>query len=89
MKEPSEDRPVVADGLDVHEVDDGFVVYDPANDRVHYLNPTATVILSACDGTRPVSQLAAVVRDAWQLDDLPTEEVAACVAQLRHEGILR
>lgn len=87
--EPSEDRPVVADGLDVHEVDDGFVVYDPANDRVHYLNPTATVVLAACDGTRSVTDLAAVVRDAWQLDAPPTEEVATCVAQLRHEGVLR
>ena len=89
MSEGEDDRPSVAEGLDIHEVDDGFVVYDPTNDRVHYLNPTATVILSFCDGIRPVTELAEVVRAAWQLEAPPTEEVAACVAQLRHEGVLR
>lgn len=85
----SEDRPTVADGLDVHEVEDGLVVYDPGHDRVHYLNPTASVLLAFCDGSRGVPELATVLRDAWDLDAVPTEEVAACVAQLRDEGVLQ
>ena len=76
-------------GLDVHEVEDGLVVYDPATDRVHYLNPTASVVLSFCDGTRTEAELADLVRAAWSLDVPPTGEVRTCLAQLRSEGVLR
>ncbi len=85
----SERHPEVADGLDVHEVDDGLVVYDLATDRVHYLNPTASVLLAFCDGTRTEADLATVVQDAWSLDAPPQEDVRACVVQLRNEGVLR
>jgi hypothetical protein len=82
------ERPAPADGLDVHEVEDGFVVFDAASDRVHYLNPTATVVFSLCDGTRTVDAIAALVQSAWELDAPPVDDVVACVAQLRDEGVL-
>ena len=83
------DRPAPANGLDVHEVEDGFVVFDASTDRVHYLNPTATVVFSLCDGTRTTAEIAELVRSAWDLDTPPVDDVAACVAQLRDEGVLR
>ena len=83
------DRPAPANGLDVHEVEDGFVVFDASNDRVHYLNPTATVVFSLCDGTRTTDEVAELVRSAWELDAAPLDDVAACIAQLRDEGVLR
>ncbi len=85
----SELHPELADGLDVHEVEDGLVVYDLGTDRVHYLNPTASVVLSFCNGARTESDLAALVEDAWSLDAPPTDEVRTCVDQLRSEGVLR
>jgi hypothetical protein len=85
----NEVRPQPAEGLDIHEVPDGLVVYDPAADRVHYLNPTASVVLSLCDGNRTPADLAELVRSAWGLDEAPVAEVAACVEQLRGEGVLR
>lgn len=81
--------PQPADGLDIHEVADGLVVYDPAADRVHYLNPTASIVLSLCDGTHDEQQLADLVGAAFQLDEPPVAEVQACIAQLRTEGVLR
>lgn len=83
------ERPEPADGLDVHEVDDGFVVFDASTDRVHYLNPTASVVFSLCDGTRTTAEVAELVRSAWDLEAPPADDVAACVAQLRDEGVLR
>ena len=83
------DRPEPASAIDVHEVDDGFVVFDASTDRVHYLNPTATVVFSLCDGTRTTAEIAELVRSAWDLDTPPVDDVAACVAQLRDEGVLR
>jgi hypothetical protein len=82
------DHPAPADGLDVHEVEDGFVVFDASTDRVHYLNPTATVVFSLCDGTRSAEEVAALVQSAWELESPPVDDVVACVAQLRGEGVL-
>jgi hypothetical protein len=85
----SEERPEPVDGLDVHEVEDGFVVYHGDTDRVHYLNATAAVVLSLSDGTRTIDELADLVQAAWELDAPPLAEVQACVLQLRAEGVLR
>jgi hypothetical protein len=85
----SAERPEPASGIDVHEVEDGFVVFDASTDRVHYLNPTATVVFSLCDGTRTTNEIAGLVQSAWELDAPPVDDVVTCVAQLRDEGVLR
>lgn len=85
----SDTPPELAAGLDVHEVDDGLVVYDLGTDRVHYLNPTAAVIVGLCDGTRTEDEVAALVQDAWSLAARPSREVRDCIAKLRGEGVLR
>ena len=82
------DRPAPANGLDVHEVEDGLVVFDASTDRVHYLNPTATVVFSLCDGTRTTEEVADLVQSAWELDTAPLDDVVTCIAQLRDEGVL-
>jgi Coenzyme PQQ synthesis protein D (PqqD) len=83
------EHPAPVAGLDVHEVEDGYVVFDASTDRVHYLNPTASVVFSLCDGTRTVDEVAGLVQSAWELDTPPLDDVAACVTQLRDEGVLR
>jgi hypothetical protein len=85
----SAEQPEPAKGMDVHEVEDGFVVFDASTDRVHYLNPTATVVFSLCDGTRTLTEIAQLVQSAWELDAPPVDDVEACIAQLRGEGMLR
>ena len=84
----SDDAPRIRDGLEPHEVEDGLVVYDGDRDRVHYLNATASAVFFFCDGTRSVDEIAALVRDAWELPEPPIEAVTACVDQLRDEGVL-
>lgn len=85
----SDEHPQPADGLEVHEVQDGFVVYDATADRVHYLDPVASIVFALADGTRSEADLAGMVQSAWKLDAEPTAEVTACVAKLRDEGVLR
>lgn len=82
------DRPAPANGLDVHEVEDGLVVFDASSDRVHHLNPTATVVFSLCDGIRSTGEIAELVQSAWELDAPPLDDVTTCIAQLRDEGVL-
>ncbi len=82
-------NPTAVEGLDVNEVSDGLVVYDTSTERVHYLNHTAAFILQLCDGTKPPSELAALLATAFGLDQPPIAEVTACLRQLTDEGLVQ
>ena len=77
-----------ADGLEVRPVPDGFVVYDPSRDRLHFLNATAAFVLESCDGAMTVGDLPALVGAAFRLDADPVDEVEGCVQRLMSEGLL-
>jgi hypothetical protein len=83
------DAPKLVDGLDVNEVKDGLVVYDPSRDRVHYLNATASVVFTLCDGAHDREAMGDVLAEAFGLDEAPLDEVDQALAQLLHEGLLR
>jgi hypothetical protein len=82
-------HPSPVDGLDVTEVKDGLIVYDPDDDRVHYLNATAAIVFTLCDGTKDSAGIAQFIAKAYGLEQPPREEVATCLAQLADEGLLR
>ncbi len=82
------EHPRRVDGLEPHEVDDGLVVYQPSTDRVHYLNPTASVVFELCTGEHSDREIEVLVGSAWGLSEAPGEEVQRCLAQLRAEGIV-
>jgi hypothetical protein len=82
------DHPSRVDDIDVVEVVDGFVVYHPARDRVHFFNHTAAVVLELCDGTKSDEEIASLVQRCYELSDPPQAEIAECVAQLREEGLV-
>jgi hypothetical protein len=77
-----------AAGLEVHEAQDGLVVFDPTTDRVHHLNATAAVLFELCATPRSVTELGALVADLYGLDDPPTAEIDEGLRQLLAEGIL-
>src|SRR5690242_4989130 len=39
------------------QVENGYLAYDPAADRLHELNPVAALIVELCDGTRSIEEL--------------------------------
>lgn len=41
----------------VSPVDEGYVAYDPALDRLHQLNPVAALLTELCDGSRSVEEI--------------------------------
>ena len=81
--------PSVVEGLEVNEVSGGLTVYDPATDRVHYLNETAAVVFTLCDGLHSASGIAGFMAEAFALDAPPLGEVEACLSMLGGEGLLR
>jgi len=81
-------RPRRADPLEVSEVADGLVVYQPDPDRVHYLNNTAAVVFELCTGENTEAEIVDLLGRAFALDAPPQREVEACLAHLQHEGIV-
>ncbi|HET9338231.1 MAG TPA: PqqD family protein [Casimicrobiaceae bacterium] len=77
-----------ADDLEIRAVPDGYVVYDPSRDRLHFLNGTATFVLECCDGATPVGELPTLFAAAFRLDEDPAAAVAACLERLAAEGLL-
>jgi hypothetical protein len=81
--------PTVIHGLDVNEEPEGLVVYDPSTDRVHYLNSTAAIVFTLCDGEHEVADIAAIVAAAFGLEETPLDEITACLDTLEDEGLLQ
>lgn len=81
-------RPKKSDGLETDEVEDGYVVYQPDRARVHYLNPTANLILELCDGELTAAQIAGLIAEAFELAEPPMQEVEEALATLESEGLL-
>ena len=82
-------RPSVVEGLEVNEVRDGLTVFDPATDRVHYLNATAAIVFTLCDGAHSASEMASVVAESFALDEPPIGEIEDCLSMLASERLLR
>lgn len=77
-----------ADDIEVNEVADGFVVYDPARDRVHYLNHTAALVLEFCTGDNPPDEIARLLQVSYELPEPPGDVVADCLERFRAEGLV-
>jgi hypothetical protein len=84
----STDRPTAVGQLDVNEVKDGLIVYDPVSDRVHHLNATAAIVFTLCDGRTDAPAMADVMAATFDLDTPPLVEVQKCLRSLAAEGLL-
>ena len=73
-------------GLDIHVLDDGFVVYDTERNRLHHLNVAAAVVLELCDGTLDADAVADQAAN-W-IAGFDRAAVLACIEQLRHESLI-
>jgi hypothetical protein len=82
------DRPCLVGGIQVHQTEDGFVVLSQARDRVHFLNPTATLIMMLCDGNNSCEEIADLLQREYDLATSPVHDVAEVLTQLRDEGLL-
>jgi hypothetical protein len=82
------DLPSMTSELELTDVEDGFVAYDPERDRVHFFNHTAAVVFELCDGTKSDKDIAVLLQRAYELPDPPETEVAECLTQLRSEGLI-
>ena len=82
------EQPKLVGEVEINKVADGYIVYQPSRDRVHYLNHTATIVLELCNGQNSAGEIAALLQDAYDLPAPPAAEVNACLEQLRGEGLV-
>jgi hypothetical protein len=78
-----------ADGLEVHEVPDGYIVYQNAKDNVCYLNKTAAVVFEFCDGVFDSGEVVRRVAQIYDLDAMSHAEIEDCVQSLIKEGLVQ
>jgi hypothetical protein len=81
--------PRVSEGIEINKVADGYIVYQPARDRVHYLNHTAVLVLELCDGKTRAGDLAGLLQTVYHLPAPPATEVSECLEKLFEEELLR
>jgi len=82
-------NPRRVEGLEINPVEDGFMIYQPARDRVHYLNHTAVLVLEFCDGNRTASDIAKLVQQAYGLPKPPRKEVDEALGKMTEEGLMQ
>lgn len=81
-------NPKHIEDLDISPADDGYIIYQPERDRVHFLNPTAVLILQFCDGENSPEQIVDLVKQAYGLPDAPVKEVREALELLKAESLL-
>ncbi len=82
------DRPKQSEGLEINPVADGYIVYQPEVDRVHYLNHSAAVVLELCNGANALSEIPAIMQSAYELAEPPEQMVTECLEKFTAEGLI-
>jgi hypothetical protein len=74
--------------LEVHEVPDGYIVYQAQKDKVCYLNKTAALVFELCDGHRGDSDVIDRVTKIYDLTRSGQDEIKTCIDSLVKEGLV-
>lgn len=81
-------RPKRIDGIEINPAEEGYIIYRPGQDCVHYLNPTAVFILELCTGDNSTEDILDTVTQAYGLPEPPVKVVQDALATLKAEGLL-
>jgi len=82
------DNPRHFPGLEISQSEDGCVIGRPGQDLVHFLNPSAVLILELCNGLNTPEQIAELVKGAYGLPESPVDDVYTVINQLSEAGLL-
>lgn len=87
---PDSTRPLVREGIQYKGLDDGAILYDPANDRVHSLNVTAAFIWNSCDGLRTLDGISRGLQEIASISEIQAaQDVREAIQKFREEGLLK
>lgn len=81
--------PVKAAGLEIHPEVDGYVVYQSARDKVHFLNHTAVFVLELCDGVHSAADIRVIFREMFPASEDPARDVDGILGRFVEEELIR
>ena len=81
-------NPRQVEALEINQVEDGFIIYQPEKDRVHFLNHTAVLVLELCDRNHSPEEIVQVVAGAYSLAEAPQSHVMEILGQFESEGLV-
>jgi hypothetical protein len=81
--------PVKAAGLEVYPEADGYVVYQAAREKVHFLNHTAVFVLELCDGLHSDAEISAIFRETFPPAEDPERAVDDILRRFVGEELIR
>ena len=81
-------NPKSVDGLDISPAEDGYIIYQPELDRVHFMNATAVLILELCNGRNSEEEIVDLIREECGLEQNPADAVRETLAKMKAEGLL-
>ena len=80
--------PQRVEGLEIEPAGDGFIVYDEARERVHYLNHTAALVLELSAGELDVPGMASWIAQVYSLPEPPIDDVQSALSELVTERLV-
>jgi hypothetical protein len=87
--QPLPKRPKIRPYIDVIDVGDDMLAYDGVNNEIHFLSPSAGVVLQLCDGTATIEQTAAEVAEAYGAPlEVVERDVRTAVEKFGRQGLL-
>lgn len=82
-------KPKIRADLALVELDGEAVIYNDDDGSLHHLNPTATIVLSCCDGTATIKQFSTELAEAFSVPaDEIERQVRALLRDFRKKGLL-
>jgi type II secretory pathway component HofQ len=82
-------KPKLRPGAALVEIDDEAVLYEPTVDQIHFLSPTATLLIQLCDGTATVKRTASEMAEAYGVDAKRVEaDMRRLIRQFRKQKVL-
>jgi hypothetical protein len=81
--------PAPSADIEMEVVDGEVLLYHPRQTRAVYLNPTAAVVWSLCDGNRSVREIIRVIGECYpDADANLTDDVLVTLNHLQESGVL-
>jgi Coenzyme PQQ synthesis protein D (PqqD) len=81
--------PIPATDLQTEVVEGEVLLYDPKQTRAVYLNPTAALVFSLCDGKRSVREIIRVLSECYPDGAASlSNDVLTTINELRENGVL-
>lgn len=77
-----------AEGYEVIEVDDGFVINDGTREQVHFMNATGAIVYELCDGRTSVGDIVQFIDQTFSLKASSSNDVFACLGALADKGLV-